>query len=46
MLWVCEDCGTAYAESLAACPHCGGTKRRAGYEEAAPKPAAKKRATE
>lgn len=34
MLWVCAGCGTRYAESLAACPHCGDSGRRADHEAA------------
>lgn len=33
MLWVCEGCGTRYAESLETCPHCGAQERHADYEE-------------
>lgn len=35
MLWVCLGCGTRYAASLKACPHCGSTECRADYEEEA-----------
>lgn len=34
MLWVCEGCGTRYAESLEACPQCGGGERHAAHEAA------------
>lgn len=34
MLWVCEGCGTRYAESLETCPQCGGGERHAAHEAA------------
>lgn len=27
MLWRCVDCTTGYAVGLAACPHCGSTRK-------------------
>lgn len=38
MLWVCDDCTTRYAATLAACPHCGSEDRVAAHVVDEPQP--------